>query len=320
MDFKSLIVSTFRKEPEIFNHTSTILSRRDELMGVAIILVILYHLYCWCNYGHFDLFKYGYIGVDIFMYVSGLGLCFSYNKRSLLSFYKRRMIRIIPIFCVFNIILLLISYDNTLQLKHVVGSFTTLNFYDLSSNSKEWFISSILLLYLLFPVIYKSTTGKAIVTASILIAIVGTFFKLDWRHDCLLSRLPIFMLGILSYKLNIAPPNSQNRNAHGICLVFMTVGLYTFLKCQSPSLLTAMTCPLALVLILRTMSNNESKCLKIIEKNTLELFLANGIVGYYMISPWIELWIGYKLPLYFGLQIIFSIIFIIINKPIKKAL
>lgn len=89
---------------------SSLSQYREEYMGLAITLVVLYHLYAWCNYGFFDMFHYGYVGVDIFMFLSGYGCCFSYNKYSSSVFYKRRFIRIYPLFFIFYGILFLSKY------------------------------------------------------------------------------------------------------------------------------------------------------------------------------------------------------------------
>lgn len=59
-------------------------------MGVAIVLVILYHLVC-VGFGSpifMKPFALGYIGVDIFMFWSALGLCYSYKKTNCLFFTR----------------------------------------------------------------------------------------------------------------------------------------------------------------------------------------------------------------------------------------
>lgn len=58
--------------------------------GIAILLVVLYHLYCQTQLAIVAPFKYGMIGVDLFLFFSGYGLCFFYEKNSLKDFYKRR--------------------------------------------------------------------------------------------------------------------------------------------------------------------------------------------------------------------------------------
>ena len=76
--------------PEFLNNNRVL------LMGVAIILIILYHAYCVLG-GPFIFFKYGYIGVDIFLLLAAFGLSYSYTKNTFGKFYLNRLKRIYPL-------------------------------------------------------------------------------------------------------------------------------------------------------------------------------------------------------------------------------
>lgn len=79
---------------------------RSELMGVAILWIMLFHSKMFPpiaqhNYiGNsivYQLILDGGSGVDIFLFLSGMGIYFSWEKnQNLLSFYKKRVIRILP--------------------------------------------------------------------------------------------------------------------------------------------------------------------------------------------------------------------------------
>ena len=66
-------------------HIPEIISKnRSLLMGVAILMVIMYHAFC-CNLpmgpvSH--ILRYGYLGVDIFIFLSAIGLCYSFEKNN----------------------------------------------------------------------------------------------------------------------------------------------------------------------------------------------------------------------------------------------
>ena len=74
---------------------------RIESFGIATLLVILVHAkpYNWDAYP-FVLYKIcelGSIGVDIFLFLSGLGLFYAMKKcHSVKMFCKRRILRILP--------------------------------------------------------------------------------------------------------------------------------------------------------------------------------------------------------------------------------
>lgn len=79
-------------------------------MGIAMIMVVLYHLFCVDNANPLWMIFYpGFMGVDIFIFLSGYGLCFSINKNSISSFLKRRYSRILPVYVLMSILVTLIS-------------------------------------------------------------------------------------------------------------------------------------------------------------------------------------------------------------------
>src|ERR1700678_2076161 len=65
----------------------------DELKGLAILLIILYHaggVLVWQNFLHGDL------GVDIFVLLSGVGIALSSRVETAGQFLRRRLWRIFP--------------------------------------------------------------------------------------------------------------------------------------------------------------------------------------------------------------------------------
>ena len=67
---------------------------RSYLMGIAILWIVLLHLYCWFQ-GKLPWWIYffsdGQTGVDIFLFLSAYGLEASYRKNGWSIFYKKRM-------------------------------------------------------------------------------------------------------------------------------------------------------------------------------------------------------------------------------------
>ena len=117
MDKQVMTTDFFEKQNVIYN---SIALRRKELMGIAILSVILYHWFSWCKYGYLDMFHYLYIGVDVFLLLSGFGLCFSYNKCNLPRFYRRRLLRVFPLFVVFNLFLFLVSLKSATIIQYTI--------------------------------------------------------------------------------------------------------------------------------------------------------------------------------------------------------
>ncbi len=138
-----------------------ILSERSVYMGLAILMVVTYHLTSRFHIpvlGHiFNFFS----GVDIFIFFSGLGLCFSCTKNSLSLFYKNRFLRILPLY-------LVLAITSSIAYQITEGSFsvwdyfcnlTTLSYYGLGGCFVDWYLSSLLIFYLFFPFVFKNVKG-----------------------------------------------------------------------------------------------------------------------------------------------------------------
>ena len=88
-------------------------------MGFAILWIITFHLWhlegglkSYINIDFFDFFfEKGYLGVDIFFFLSVYGCACSYSKNSLKRFYKNRFFRIFPIFPIYALVLSLLVSD-----------------------------------------------------------------------------------------------------------------------------------------------------------------------------------------------------------------
>ena len=128
---------------------------RAGLMGEAIIAVIAYHLFCWVSgVPVLRMFEWGFIGVDVFMFASAFGLCFSYEKNSLSVFYGNRLKRIFPLLVFQASIVAALGYlcsghSVSLAVKSFFAYSTTLNYYVPGFNHGPWFIPAIVLLYLI---------------------------------------------------------------------------------------------------------------------------------------------------------------------------
>ena len=78
--------------------TSQIISLyRNEIYGVAALLIVLYHTHCVAGWTIFKLFSRGFIGVDLFLIIGGFCLCYSIQKNKISQFYKNRFKRIYPL-------------------------------------------------------------------------------------------------------------------------------------------------------------------------------------------------------------------------------
>ena len=193
-------------------HTRDIFSLINEnripIMGVAALCILLYHEYqsLFANqslilHAQEWVRGFGFIGVDIFILLSGMGLPRSREKHTLAEFYFRRIKRIIiPFFVVAIVVAFVDGWSIIKFAKNVLF----INFFSESIWSFLWFVPAIIVLYFLFPAYYKffKMSGNKysftlIVCALwILILILGrNVIRPDFY--CFLNRIPVFVIGIL---------------------------------------------------------------------------------------------------------------------------
>ena len=86
-------------------HLSDISRHRSAIMGIAMICIILFHVGVPRQDAFYGVCRMGNIGVDIFLFLSGIGLWYSWTRepsgtqpflRRWLSFYWRRLRRVYP--------------------------------------------------------------------------------------------------------------------------------------------------------------------------------------------------------------------------------
>ena len=175
-------------------------------MGIAIILIILSHLLSACKeIRPLWIFYPGFAGVDIFLFLSGYGLCNSWEKNTTGEFYARRLRRILPMFLLLQVYVCMNQFltDKDATWLDVLCNFTTLSFWGVGGLRIEWYLSFLVYLYLLFPILYKAThLGGLLLPASLLGCVLAMQYLTDWpwNMDAAFPRIPVFALGILCYQ------------------------------------------------------------------------------------------------------------------------
>ena len=194
---------------------------RNVIFGIATLWIGLFHSFELTlkpytdNKFLIDAFKFfkgtGNVGVDMFLFLSGVGLFFSFTKDGkLLNFWKKRLMRVLPTALLIGIVFFSIRYvEGRYQsgfpayLKRI--SFT---YFYFRGERVFWFISLILALYIVFPIFYKIIdkfrlwgmlgTVAAVVALTFLCRAVAPGFYSMW--EIALCRVPSFVIGIWAGK------------------------------------------------------------------------------------------------------------------------
>lgn len=190
----------------------TVMSYRNVAYGLASIWIVLYHLE---GYRYVEIpvitkiFYMGNVPVDIFLFLSAIGLSYSIEKNGLKQFYKNRFNRILIVYFLtitpFEIWKWFISMDITaVTVPNFLFELSTLSyFFNEEGLFPVWYIPCILLFYMCFPFLYRiyrknkwyiiilicffvCTTVILIETDSVIIRNIERTF----------ARIPIFLFGI----------------------------------------------------------------------------------------------------------------------------
>ena len=179
---------------------------RGELMGAAMLFIILFHVGLPRTDMFFGLRRCGNIGVDIFLFLSGVGLWFSWVKQpSIWSFYRRRLLRILPAWLIMASLYYIPRFNpQTGSIIDLIGNITiNWNFW-LHDELTFWYIPAIMMLYLWAPPYMKLITKHPIYRWSVVLMVlwcVMVQWIMPFHHavghlEIFWSRVPIFFLGI----------------------------------------------------------------------------------------------------------------------------
>lgn len=187
---------------------------RSVLMGISILSIILLHFANDCVRNSYNLNSFiinyriyiGSCGVDTFLFLSGVGLYYSFKKNAAQKeFYKKRCIRIlIPYFLIATpawIIKDLILADHTFF--QMIKNLLFISFFE-SGVVWFWYIFMILICYFIFPYVFpyieKEDYLKGILNMFGLCVVFSLLVQqgnpdLFSNINIALLRFPVFLLG-----------------------------------------------------------------------------------------------------------------------------
>ncbi len=195
---------------------------RGELMGIAMIFIILFHVGLPRSDWFFGLRRLGNIGVDMFLFLSGVGLWFSWVKRSQTGqslgrryrgFMRKRMWRIYPAWIIMASLYYIPDYlcpqlvghgGHSTSLIDLIGDITINWDFWLHDELTFWYIPATMMLYIFAPLymelIHRHPIYRwlpvAMITWCILVAYVTPIHHAVGHLEIFWSRVPIFFIGI----------------------------------------------------------------------------------------------------------------------------
>lgn len=202
-------------------------------MGAAMLFVILFHVALDRGDPFYGLRRCGNVGVDIFLFLSGVGLWFAWTKTpapSVAHFYRRRLLRILPTWLVCSTAFYLPDYLGpqrfSKNLVDLIGDITINWDFWLHDELTFWYVPAIMLLYLLAPW-YMRLIQRYPVYRWLPLLMVVWCVMVQWvlpiHHavghiEIFWSRVPIFFLGI---NMGDMVKKKQTLDGQGIWMVWI---------------------------------------------------------------------------------------------------
>lgn len=182
---------------------------RSELMGMAMIFVVLFHVYLPRESAFFGLRRMGNIGVDMFLFLSGIGLWYSWTKTpSARHFYIRRFMRIYPTWLLIAGAYYIYDFTTSRSLStsivDLIGDIGVNWDFWLHDELTFWYVPAIMMLYL-FAVPYMMLIERhptyrwlpvLMIMWCVIVQYVVPIHQAVGHIEIFWSRVPIFFIGI----------------------------------------------------------------------------------------------------------------------------
>ena len=153
----------------------------------------------------------GNVGVDIFLFLSGISLFFSFCKNpSIKAFYCKRIVRLaVPVWVIDGVYWLfkyIILPQGGPNVESFVNRMAMMQFW-ISGDATIWFVSFILFLYIAFPFIYKFVyqnkylckplSMAVIIAMAYAVPLLVSVLAPEWYSnvEIALTRIPVFVMG-----------------------------------------------------------------------------------------------------------------------------
>lgn len=188
---------------------------RTELYGISILWIMIFHSRAICGYiwpMALRFIHFGNMGCEIFLFISGICLYFSFAKDNrMIPYLKKRAIRIwVPLLIICLPYWIALFMKGTISISNFISKLFTLDFW-LCGDQQIWFAAFMVIAYLLYPYFYHFIFDKGhpflrtVILAGFVVLLTlvvrsqnPTFYN---RVEVGLTRFPVFILGVFTGKL-----------------------------------------------------------------------------------------------------------------------
>lgn len=234
---------------------------RGELMGLAILFVVMFHVWMQQSNFFFPLRRLGNVGVDMFLFVSGMGLWFSWMRsrlgkslngkggmpvsKSAVRFFSRRYLRIYPVWFVVASVFYIGKYiDNpgggySPDIPNLIANILFNWSFWRADDLTFWYVPATMMLYLFAPpymeLIRRRPAYRWLPVAFIVFAAMVQYVPLFHNNvghlEIFFSRVPIFFLGINIGKY-VMEERQLEKGATGVLLIIFVLSTWLCLRLE----------------------------------------------------------------------------------------
>jgi peptidoglycan/LPS O-acetylase OafA/YrhL len=185
-------------------HRACVSRYRDELKGLAMLWVVWFHSGLLLP-GHLDdLRLLGYGGVDIFLFLMGMGLCYSLQKNNdLRAYLSRRMKKLLPAYLPVVIVWMAVTYPQygfsaSQAVRGAAGNLFMVGYWLGLPGVYNWFANTVFTFVLIAPAVYAVLSGGKTrgLIALLVIALGVGAANIGMEQMMPVSRLPVFIFGM----------------------------------------------------------------------------------------------------------------------------
>ena len=214
---------------------------RGELMGLAMLFVMLFHVAMPKSYAMYGLVRCGNVGVDMFLLLSGIGLWYAWSKRPrLIDFYWRRYIRIYPAWLLMACLFYIPNFMETQgsgyspSMGHLIANIAFNWSFWRIDDLTFWFIPAIMMLYTFAPaymwLIERHPEYRWMPILFMVLAVMVQYYP-PVHHsvghlEIFFSRIPIFLIGI-NMGQSIREGRRYEGSSLGFVLLLFALSAYT---------------------------------------------------------------------------------------------
>jgi peptidoglycan/LPS O-acetylase OafA/YrhL len=185
-------------------HRARVSKYRDELKGLAMLWIVWFHSGLMLPGALDDLRLLGYGGVDIFLFLMGMGLSYSLQKNGdLRGYLSRRATRLLPAYLPIVIIWMAVTYPQlgfsaTQAVRGVAGNLFMIGYWLQLDGVYNWFANTVFTFVLIAPAVYAVLSGgkRRGLIALLVIAFGISAANIGMEQMMPVSRLPVFILGM----------------------------------------------------------------------------------------------------------------------------